>query len=162
MFVTRSGRPITYNGQEYSEEIHRKERADGNNNVIDSLDQLFGILLEVWRKETAYPSCQKDYDGDNDPTYGQCAITATLVCDMFGGTVHKIRVEGGGTHYFNKINDHYIDLTSDQFDLYDIPLKYDNNEEVPRKYCATNADTQKRYQLLVQSVSKWLAEEQHD
>ena len=54
---------------------------------------------------------------------------------MFGGTIHKVKVDGGGTHYFNKINDHYIDLTSDQFDLYDIPLEYVPNEVVPKEYC---------------------------
>ena len=76
----------------------------------------------------------------NDPTYGQCAITASLVYDLFDGTIYKLKVDGGGTHYFNKINGHYIDLTSDQFDLYDIPLEYVPNEVVPREYCGMNAD----------------------
>ena len=113
---------------------------------------MFEILLEVWCKETAYPSCQKEYVQENDPTYGQCAITATLVYDMFGGTIHKIRVSGGGTHYFNKINEHYIDLTSDQFDLYNIYVDYSNNELVKREDCGKNADTLKRYKLLVQAI----------
>ena len=52
----------------------------------------------------------------------------------------NLKVDGGGTHYFNKINGHYIDLTSDQFDLYDIPLEYVPNEVVPREYCGMNAD----------------------
>ncbi len=80
-------------------------------------------------------------------------ITATPVCDMFGGTIHRVRVSGGGTHYFNKINGHYIDLTSDQFDLYQIPLIYDINEQIPRKYCGKNADTLKRYKLLVKLIA---------
>ena len=75
--------------------------------LVQGIYQLFNVLLNVWCKETAYPSCQKDYDYDNDPTYGQCAITATLVYDLFGGTIHKLKVDGGGTHYFNKINGHY-------------------------------------------------------
>ena len=85
------------------------------------------------------------------PTYGQCAITASLVYDLFDGTIYKLKVDGGGTHYFNKINGHYIDLTSDQFDLYDIPLEYVPNEVVPREYCGMNADTNMRYQLLVRN-----------
>ena len=44
-----------------------------------------------------------------------------------------LKVDGGGTHYFNKIKGHYIDLTSDQFDLYDIPLEYVPNEVVPKE-----------------------------
>ena len=119
MFTTNSGRFISYYGREHTLDIQRQ---DGNNPTISTIDQLFNVLLNVWCKETAYPSCQKDYDYDNDPTYGQCAITASLVYDLFDGTIYKLKVDGGGTHYFNKINGHYIDLTSDQFDLYDIPL----------------------------------------
>ena len=150
MFKTRSGRNISYYGNEYSKEINR---IGNKSHTIDSLDCLFKILLNVWCRDTAYPSCQNDYDQENDPTYGQCAITATLVCDMFGGTIQRVRVSGGGTHYFNKINGHYIDLTSDQFDLYQIPLIYDINEQIPREYCGKNADTLKRYKLLVKLIA---------
>ena len=149
MFKTKSGRDISYYGNEYSKEIRRTDNKD---RTIHSLDCLFKVLLDVWCRDTAYPSCQMDYDQENDPTYGQCAITATLVHDMFGGTIHKVRVSGGGTHYFNQINGHYIDLTSDQFDLYNIPLKYDINEQIPREYCGKNADTLKRYKLLVKLI----------
>lgn len=92
----------------------------------------------------------------NDPTYGQCAITAMLVYDMFGGTIHRIRVDGGGTHYFNKINGNYIDLTIEQFDLYNIPVSYEPNEEIDRKYCGKNADTQKRFELLIRRIAEYL------
>lgn len=148
MFTTNSGRFISYYGREHTLDIQRQ---DGNNPTISTIDQLFNVLLNVWCKETAYPSCQKDYDYDNNPTYGQCAITASLVYDLFDGTIYKLKVDGGGTHYFNKINGHYIDLTSDQFDLYDIPLEYVPNEVVPREYCGMNADTNMRYQLLVRN-----------
>lgn len=150
MFKTKSGREITYNGREYTKNIKRKNDKD---NKINTIDELFELLLEVWCRETAYPSCQKDYIYEEDPTYGQCAITSTLVYDMFGGSIHRIRVEGGGTHYFNKIDGHYIDLTSDQFDLYDIPLNYEPNEEIPREYCGKNKDTLKRFNLLISKLS---------
>jgi hypothetical protein len=77
---------------------------------IDTLHKLYAVLRQSWKADTAYPSCQNEWV-INDPSYGQCAITATLVCDMFGGTIHRIHVNGGGTHYFNKIDGHYIDLT---------------------------------------------------
>lgn len=111
------------------------------------------ISQVVWCKETAYPSCQAEWV-PSDPSYGQCTITAMLVYDMFGGTIHRIRVDGGGTHYFNKINGHYIDLTIEQFDLYDIPVSYEPNEEMPRQYCGKNADTAKRYKLLIHRISE--------
>ena len=152
MFYTESNRPITYYGQEYGNSIKRQTVKETNR--INTPDELFGILLRAWERETAYPSAQKDpdYNKANDPTYGQCAITATLVYDMFGGTIHKIRVEGGGTHYFNKINGHYIDLTSDQFDLYHIPIAYEPNQEISREYCGKNADTLKRFQRLKNNI----------
>lgn len=148
MFFTESGRPIYYHG----EECKNIEAINLIFAGVRTLDDLFEVLLKSWCRETAYPSCQKDYVYENDPTYGQCAITATLVHDIFGGTIHKIRVTGGGTHYFNVIDDHYIDLTSDQFDLYEIPLSYENNEVVPREYCGKNPDTLKRYNLLVKRI----------
>ena len=58
------------------------------------------------------------------------------------------------THYFNKINGHYIDLTRDQFDLYNIDIKYEPNEEVDRMYCNKNEDTLKRYTKLVENLKK--------
>ncbi len=137
----------------YGEEYGNIKRLKVGKSNIATLDDLFGILLKVWSKETAYPSCQAEWV-ENDPTYGQCAITAMLVYDMFGGSIHRIRVNGGGTHYFNKINGHYIDLTVNQFDLYNLPVEYEPNEEMDRKYCGKNADTQKRYQLLLSRITE--------
>ena len=105
MFTTKSGRELTYFGWEYTADIRR---ADGKQHIIATVDDLFELLLKVWCRDTAYPSCRKDYIQENDPTYGQCAITAMLVYDMFGGTIHRIRVSGGGTHYFNQINGHIL------------------------------------------------------
>lgn len=149
-FKTESGRDIYYYGEEFGEMSVVNKQYEG----INTLNDLFGILLKAWSKESAYPSAQKDpeYNKLNDPTYGQCAITATLVYDMFVGTIHKIKVNGGGTHYFNKINGHYIDLTRDQFDLYNIPIKYEPNETIDREYCGKNADTLKRFNLLKENI----------
>ena len=61
MFKTESGREIEYYGQEYGDSIHRKNISDKNK--INSLNELFEVLLKAWVKETAYPSCQ------NDPEY---------------------------------------------------------------------------------------------
>lgn len=137
----------------YGEELGGLKRKKPGNAKIQTLDDLYNILRESWCKETAYPLCQSDWV-PNDPSYGQCAITAMLVHDMFGGSIHRIRVDGGGTHYFNKIDDHYIDLTVEQFDLYNIPVNYEPNEEIERKYCGKNQDTQKRFNLLVKRIAE--------
>lgn len=146
-FYTKNNREITYYGKEYGNLMVK-------NNIylnIKTLNDLFEKLLLCYAKETAYPSCQKDYDYNNDPTYGQCAITAMIVNDIFGGTIHRIRVNGG-THYFNMINNHYIDLTRDQFTLYDIDINYETNDEIPLEYCGKNEDTKHRYNLLKEKL----------
>ena len=73
---------------------------------------------------------------------------------MFGGTINRVRFSDGGTHYFNRIDGRDIDLTSDQFDLYDIEVNYEKNEKMSRKYCNKNPDTFKRYQLLMTRMSE--------
>lgn len=152
MFFTKSGREISYYGIEFGEEITRLK--EDSSKIIQTLNDLFLWLLDSWKKETAYPSSQKDplYNLENDPTYGQCAITATLVYDLFGGSIHRIKVEGGGTHYFNKINGHFIDLTSDQFSLYGIGVNYQDNTEIKRSYCNTNENTKMRYHMLAKNL----------
>ncbi len=139
----------------YGEEYAELPRLKDGDSRVRTLGDLYEILRKCWSRETAYPSCQADWV-PADPTYGQCAVTAMLVYDLFGGTIHRIRVEGGGTHYFNKIDGHYIDLTREQFDLYNIPVFYEPNEVMDRQYCGKNLDTNRRYQLLVQRVTEYL------
>lgn len=136
----------------YGEEHAKFIKPKVQNRRFETLADFYKVLREsCWCKETAYPSAQADWVPD-DPTYGQCAVTAMLVYDIFGGTIHRIRVDGGGTHYFNKIDGHYFDLTKEQFDLYDIPVSYEPNEEMDRTYCGKNPDTKQRYELLVQRL----------
>ena len=141
----------------YGEEFSGLTRKKPGNPRLTTLGDLYEVLRRAWCRETAYPGSQPDWV-PNDPTYSQCAVTAMLVYDMFGGSIHRIRVSGGGTHYFNKIDGHYIDLTIEQFDLYNIPVSYEPNEEMDRKYCGKNADTARRYKLLIERVAAALAE----
>lgn len=127
------------------------KRLKPNNKDLETLEDLYSVLRKSWCRDTAYPSCQMEWDESN-PSYGQCAITAMLVHDMFGGTIHRIRPQGGGTHYFNKINGRYIDLTSEQFNLFDSVPEYEPNEEMNRNYCGKNPDTKKRFDLLVKRI----------
>ncbi len=129
---------------------------------IHNLDDLFKLLLKCYCKETAYPSCQVEYNSYYDPTYGQCAVTSMIVNDLFGGTIHKIRFDDGGTHYFNKIHNLYFDLTSDQFSLYAIDIAYEPNEEIPREYCGKNKNTLHRYNFLKANLEKIINENERN
>lgn len=141
-----------YQGQELAERQCKEVLAFKG---IDTLHKLYAVLRQAWKAETAYKSCQTEWV-PNDPSYGQCAITAMLVFDMFGGSIHRIRVDGGGTHYFNKIDGHYVDLTREQFDLYDIPVNYEANEQMQREYCGKNLDTKSRYHQLQKNIILYL------
>ena len=50
MFTAKSGRPVSYYGNEYTADIQRK---DGKEHPISSVDQLFGILK--WLSEHTEP-----------------------------------------------------------------------------------------------------------
>lgn len=150
-FKTASGRNIYYYGEEFGDEI---KNISNEYLKIENLNSLFAILLNVWKKETAYLSEQNGpkYNKENNPTYGQSAITVIIVHDLFGGSIHKIKLSDGGVHYFNKINGHYIDLTRDQFDLYNIDIKYEPNEEIAKEEYINYEDTLSRYNLLINYI----------
>ncbi len=153
IYKTLSGRIISYYGVEKGSSIYSNNKNEGI-----TLDEFFELLLKSWVKESAYPSAQNDpqFNLANDPTYGQCAITAMFVNKLFGGEIRKIRVSGNGTHYFNVINGQIIDLTRDQFDLYNIPLNYSTGVNVPLEYCGKNPDTKARYDILKKNVQKYI------
>ena len=153
IYRTASGRVISFYGINAGAAIYSIEE-----NYKITLNEIFEIMLKSWVKESAYPSTQKDpqFNLANDPTYGQCAVTAMLVNKFFGGEIRKIRVSGGGTHYFNVINGQVFDLTRDQFDLYNIPVDYSTGINVPLQYCGKNANTRDRYNILKKNVLKTL------
>jgi len=56
MYKTKSGRELHFYGESDKKIIAiNKIYAD-----INTLDDLFKVLLKCWEKETAYPSCQAD------------------------------------------------------------------------------------------------------
>lgn len=82
------------------------------------------------------------------PSLGQCAVTALLVQDWFGGRLLRATV-GGVSHYWNILRSgEELDLTREQFAVFepvDVELR-------SRDYVLSFPDTDYRYQLLVQRV----------
>lgn len=81
---------------------------------IKSIDDLYKALKALWNKDTCTPRMQANYSKDN-PSLGQCSITAFLVQDIFGGEVYGVDLKDGNYHCYNVIKDTIIDLTSEQF-----------------------------------------------
>ena len=79
-----------YQGQELKDKKCKEVEAFKG---IDTLHKLYAVLRKSWSFSTAYKSCQSEWVSE-DPSYGQCAITATLLYDMFGGSIHRIRILG--------------------------------------------------------------------
>lgn len=92
--------------------------------------QLYDALSKLWCADTCAPRMRKDWTREN-PTLGQCSITAFLAQDIFGGKVYGVLRPGGNYHCYNVIGDWRFDLTSEQFG--EEALDYENNPEQFRK-----------------------------
>ena len=88
---------------------------------------------------------RKDWSKDN-PTLGQCSITAFLVQDIFGGEVYGIRLKEGGFHCFNKVGQCVFDLTSEQFGS--LRLDYVHVTPQSREEHFAKEEKRRRYELL--------------
>ncbi len=106
--------------------------------------ELKELLSECWNIETCSPGLKDKWSEDN-PSIGQCAITALIVNDYFDGKIMRC-MSSSGSHYYNIVDDKIIDLTKEQF-LGEIPL-YEEGQERTREYLLSNEDTKKRYLLL--------------
>jgi hypothetical protein len=98
-------------------------------------------LKLVWSKET---SNSPDKWRKKTPSIGQCAVTALIVNDLYGGLILRGQLEGD-SHYWNLINDKIIDFTGDQ---YKDPLSFSAIGTRSREYLFENDDLKRRYNLL--------------
>ena len=75
-------------------------------------------LTKAWSRETS-----SLWSLDN-PASGQCGVTSLVVQDVFGGQILKTPLQQG-LHFYNLIDGHRFDFTSDQFadpiDYQDLP-----------------------------------------
>ena len=120
------------------------------------LDKLETILNSLYSKETCYPECRNQWNGDNK-TLGHCAIVALIINDYFGGYICKIKVNNI-SHYFNLIDGEIVDLTSEQFKINDI--SYANYVIKTREDVLMNEDTKKRYEILKLKIKLCLIDEE--
>jgi hypothetical protein len=78
----------------------------------DTLPKLQAALEHSWNKETCYPPLQEEWTEENS-AFGQCAVTALIVQDFFGGDILFCDHQN---HAWNKLPDGTeIDLTRSQF-----------------------------------------------
>lgn len=110
---------------------------------------IFERIRKAWGPDTAYGT----YQGG---PWGQCAVTALVVQDLFGGDLLRAVIPGHGSCYWNRIPGMgEVDLTREQYGD-DVPIP--RGVVVPRSRLlegerAAEARTLERYLLLRERVS---------
>lgn len=112
---------------------------------------LYDLLSEIWCEYTCAPRLREGWSKDN-PTLGQCSITAFLAQDIFGCKVYGILRDGGNYHCYNVVGDCVFDLTSEQFG--DEKLCYDDNPEQFREVHFAKEEKRLRYEYLKNALMK--------
>ena len=110
---------------------------------------LYDLLKTVWCAETCAPRMRAEWTEEN-PTLGQCSITAFLIQDLFGGKVFGVPLGDGNFHCYNAVDGCVFDLTSEQFGA--AVLSYENNPEQFRETHFAKAEKKQRYELLRQRL----------
>lgn len=79
-------------------------------------EQLAARLAKAWSRDT---SCDPLAWTALNPSWGQCAVTACVVQDHFGGSIvwAEAQLDCGRriSHYFNELAGDIVDLTRGQF-----------------------------------------------
>lgn len=79
--------------------------------------ELYALVSGAW----SAASCPTPFEADK-PAKNQCAVTALAFQRLLGGEIVKTRT-AGGTHFYNRLDGTYWDLTVEQFDQ---PIPYEN------------------------------------
>ena len=106
---------------------------------------LYDLLTHIWCAETCAPRMRRDWSPEN-PTLGQCSVTAFLAQDLFGGAVYGIPLGDGNFHCYNVVDGQAFDLTSEQFG--EAALQYENDPGQSREAHFAKEEKYARYLLL--------------
>ncbi len=108
-------------------------------------------LEKSWSRETSYWS--DDWSEEN-PSYGQCAVTALVIQDYFGGELLRGDVDGYGSHYWNMLSDgSEVDFTKQQFPK---SAKITEGKRKNRSQLLRHESLKKRYETLRERVTECL------
>lgn len=107
--MSDSNKQYNFYGNENAAKVVAVNKEYGVTTAIDLYDK----LLHCWSIETCAPRLRSGWSEDN-PTHGQCSITAFLAQDIFGGDVYGVKT-GSGIHCYNVVDGIIFDLASEQF-----------------------------------------------
>lgn len=108
-------------------------------------------FTRAWSKDTTYPDVKNEWSEKNR-AYGQCAITALIIYDLYGG---RLIYDKDNFHIWNELPDgSQQDLSRSQFQekrIFTI-YKYKTKDEVLYDENGQRTQIVKRYQLLKKRV----------
>jgi hypothetical protein len=105
--------------------------------------KLFKAVRVSWIRDTSY---EPDRWSDNNPAWGQCAVTALVLQDYLGGELRRVTDGAETTHFWVAVDGEDVDLTLEQFDL--VPIWAEGPMAVGREYVLAWPDTRRRYEEL--------------
>lgn len=141
-------------------------------------EELETAIEDAWDAST---SADPDAWDEDNPAYGQCAVTALVVQDMMGGEIRwrdaviedpdekdgYFEEDEHVSHYFNEVDGEQVDLTREQFpettdyveDTEAVEEKLDSIEgDTLREYVLDYEPTVQRYRELKTAVFEDLAQ----
>ena len=127
-----------------------KSKSPSLKTVLD----LYRALYESYSIDSAY-YYSRGFWSKSNRTIGQCAVTAMLVYDLLGGEIRMLDEKDWGQHYFNVIDGHILDLTTEQFDLTLREINYKDSILVKRE-AFKSKECLKRYACLVENLKRTL------
>lgn len=114
------------------------------NIVPEAFVDIANAARRAWRADTS----ANPESGPDCMELGQCAVTALLVQDAYGGILKRALVNGV-SHYWNEVDGEIVDLTRAQFQE---PLAITDECECERDYVLSFAATAERYAILKNRV----------
>jgi hypothetical protein len=113
-----------------------------NHLIAVGVDELATQLAGAWCHETSADPARWS---PSNKAWGQCAVTALVVQDRFGGTLLRAEVQGL-SHYWNRLPDgSEVDLTARQFEP---GVLIEDGDVRERSYVLSFGETRRRYDLL--------------
>lgn len=144
--------------------------------LLPKLSELEKAIEKSWIRETS--SFPLSWTNEN-PSWGQCAVTSLVVQDYLGGDLLNcgieldeeflddvkktdVSIKNPVSHYYNIIEGKVIDLTKRQFSATDFPFLISQGIFKPKDFASTRQyvlsfqKTEERYEILKKRVEKYL------
>ena len=123
---------------------------------VETIHDLYDALIHSWTRETCTSRLRHKWN-EQDYTCGQCAITAFIVQDIFGGDIYEVPLENGGVHCFNIVDGKAVDLASEQFGDKVKDLDYTHATKQNRELRMQEPEKQDRYERLKANLTTYLS-----